>query len=839
MVIRAWHPISSTLRTHKLTPSFPARNLLLSIDGPSQSSSLAVEKFTLIDKPNPDLHDKCNSGTSQDKKYNPLPILKQHAINVGYVTRILATEPKQIAKLELKRWLKKQSFDQARLDGFVKALQQPDWTSAITVIDQLYGDHHSWITQVPSSLLAELASKTLKNQAELDELLTVLGYRIAEEGDVLVTSQLLHGAVQASLSFGNVVVSSELVNYAICFSTEIARVEMEKQSCATPIHPAHVPTPARRSPDSTLALKPLLSVIAALMSQPAARNRTPIFRLLGQLIKALINLCGSLPSALNRLSKPNKHLLCRAIITSVLSPEGHTIKREHLDHILKQNLPASTLRLAMVAMIHIGDRDRATEVESLLRRSQSGQDMHDTKIELDLTFHQVRRCKLRAYSRSEKLHHRFISHISEIDSIPPGASVETYTSYMSTLFRHHLPKMALEVWQRMIEKRVVPDAAAIQVAMSIHIDLSRPEEAVQIFHRFTSHKKLSHTSPPPGSSGQAADSAVANLQILSTYARALDLSGRYSEVYKLWKNFQSDWELQPDTRIFSTLLSSARKITRYSVAPLSNATMDHADADASVLRRVEEDYWEGEPAGNVAMRLFWTILYENWASLAETVRAPALSGSMWRGPPTTMHARLLDTLCGLKSLPSIPAIPSRSTLPQDKIRSEVAATIMPSLRYKTRWTTIIPNRSSFKDMIEMLGAHEQSELIPLLLSWMKTIGVKPNQDLLIRAYYWIYWSAAHHRRLTELDQFVEAWIHEIDGGMMGNDVEQQQREEEDDEEGEHRPTDHQDHATRFRNRHPEKNRSVKLVVPTEEMLQAHHVQAIKWSNRFYFSRPHF
>jgi len=121
---------------------------------------------------------------------------------------------------------------------------------------------------------------------------------------------------------------------------------------------------------------------------------------------------------------------------------------------------------------------------------------------------------------------------------------------------------------------------------------------------------------------------------------------------------------------------------------------------------------------------------------------------------------------------------------------------------------------------------------------MKTIGVKPNQYLLIRAYYWIYWSAAHPHRLTGLDQFIEAWIHEIDGGMMGNNVEQQQLEKDDDddeEEGDHCPTHHQDLATCFRNCHSEKNQSVKMVVPTEEMLQAHHVQAIKWSNRFYFA----
>ncbi|KAA1098174.1 hypothetical protein PGT21_029850 [Puccinia graminis f. sp. tritici] len=130
-----------------------------------------------------------------------------------------------------------------------KALQQPDWTSAIAVIDQLYDGHQSWVSQVPSSLLAELASKALRNQTEVHELLTVLGYRIAEDRDVPVSCQLLNGAVQASLSFGNIIVCGKLVNYAICFSTEIARVEIKKQSC-TSSHSANLPTSSKRPPDS-------------------------------------------------------------------------------------------------------------------------------------------------------------------------------------------------------------------------------------------------------------------------------------------------------------------------------------------------------------------------------------------------------------------------------------------------------------------------------------------------------------------------------------------------------------------------------------------------------------
>ncbi|KAH9440850.1 hypothetical protein MJO28_004779 [Puccinia striiformis f. sp. tritici] len=832
VIIRAWHSFKLSRPNLKLS-SLPPRNRLLSVDRPSQLHSnypIATPKSPPIQNLKPDRPGK-TSGTSQDQKPQPLPILKQHATNVGYVTRILARDRQQIATSELNRWLSKQVFDRTQLDGFVEAQQQTDWMSAIAVIDRVYGGDHSWTAKIPSSLLAELASKRLKNQTELDELLTLLGYRIAEEEDVAVASQLLNGAVQASLSFGNVVVCGELVNYAICFSTEIARVEIEKKS--SPInHATNLPNhSSSRPPDSTLALKPLLSVIAALMSQPAARNKTPTFRLLGHLVKALINLCGSLPSALNRLSKPNVHLVCRAIITSILSPEGHSIKREEVDEILKQKLPASTLRLAMVAMIHIGDRDRATEIEKMIRKNRKETDRHDPKIELDLAFHQVRRDAIRAYSSSEKLHKQFIHKLRSVEGPgrPPDAAVETYTSYMSTLFRHHLPKMALQVWERMIDKEVVPDAAAIQVAMTIYIDLSRPAEAVEVFDRFVSRQKLLLDTNPEASV-QSGD--LVNLQLLSTYARALDISGRYSDVYKLWKGFRTDWKLEPDTRIFSTLLSSARKITRYSMAPVSNAMLtSSSDPDQYAEQRVEEDLWEGEPAGEVAMRLFWTVLYENWASLAETVRAPVLPGSMWNSSPTSMHVRILNMLCGLKSLPSMPASISRSSDPQDKARSKIAATIIPSLSYTTRWTKIIPNRSCFKDMIELLALNDQTELIPLLLSWMKTIGVKPNQDLLIRAYYYIYQSSAITHRLTGLDEFVEGWIQEIDGQVIiHDDYEDEQIQE---ELGNLQNPDQR--TTPYRNQHPYKHRPWKLIIPTEQMIQTHHVQAAKWSDRFYLA----
>lgn len=743
---------------------------------------------------------------------------------MGYVARVLASNPKQIAKLELKRWLKKQSFNQLHLESFVKALGQPDWSSATNILDQAYGGDQSWATQVPSSLLAEMASKRIADQDELSRLLTILSYRIAEEDDVITTSQLLNGALQASLSFGNLVVCGEIINYAIRFATEIARVEIEKQSSVTlASNPRKATTRTHDSPDRTLALRPLLSVIAGLMSKIATRNRAPTFGFLGQILRALVNLCGSLESVLNRLSKPNRHLVCRAMITSMFSPDGHSIKPHELDEILKQKLPAPTLRLAMVAMIQVGDRDRATAIESLVRRIRSRQEICDSKLELDLAFHEVRRCKFRAYTSSERLHQRFLSHLPSIETQPCGVSIETYTAYMSALLRHHLPKMALEVWERMMRKGVAPDTAAIQVAMSMYIDLCRPSEAVQLFHHFASQSSSSFASPAPC---QSNDGTTINLRTLATYARALDISGRYLEVYELWKNLKRDWGLEHDTRFFATLLSSARKITRRYQTPVSNAMFRLADPDPHSQNAVDEDYyWDGEPAGQVAMRLFWTILYENWAALSETVRAPPLSMSLWSSSATT-HVRLLDKLCGLNPTPNVSISQPQSTWRNPQ--SEMAATIIPSLRYKTRWSAIIPNRSSFKDMIELLGFYDQVELIPLLLSWMKSIEVKPNQELLTKAYYWIYKSSPItspvHHRLTGLDQFVQDWIDDIKGYDDG---------QQDDEEAIHVEAEDlvdSEHVIRCN------MTSKQLVVPTEEMIQAHHLQRVKWSNRIYFSK---
>ncbi|EFP81355.2 uncharacterized protein PGTG_06976 [Puccinia graminis f. sp. tritici CRL 75-36-700-3] len=115
-------------------------------------------------------------------------------------------------------------------------------------------------------------------------------------------------------------------------------------------------------------------------------------------------------------------------------------------------------------------------------------------------------------------------------------------------------------------------------------------------------------------------------------------------------------------------------------------------------------------------------------------------------------------------------------------------------------------------MIELLGLHEQSELIPLLLSWMKTIGVKPNQDLLIRAYnYWIYKSSAITHRLAGLDEFVKNWICEIESYAIHNDEEESGEEEEGEDLVKHQQGDDGDTGTdRYVNRHPEKNRTKKL-----------------------------
>ncbi|MBW0483602.1 hypothetical protein O181_023317 [Austropuccinia psidii MF-1] len=788
----------SSLSSSRIIPEDPVLLLIHRLKTGSSthfrwtSSSCAQRRLPALGSRAPPNGD--DSGPSS-KKYHPLPIMKRHATNAGYVSRILATDPNQISKLELQKWLKKQTFGENMLGYFVKALQQPDWTNAIAIVDQAYDGQDLWISHLPSSVLAELATKKLTSSQDFHDLMTIIGYRISEEDDILITSQLLNGALRASLSFGNLVCAGEIIDYAIRFANEIARVEVEKQLylIKSSIQSHSQPSDGSiKKPDTCLALRPLISCIAALTSQSVCQSRTSVSKFLAQLIRALLNLCGDLASLLSRLSKPNIHLVCRAMITSSLYSEGYSMSSTQVDLILQQNLPISTLRLAMIAMIHSGDQDRANAIEKLAGQNLGRNEIFNVKHQFDVALHQARRCKIRAYSSSEKLHQQFFSKLASISGQSSKHSIQAYTLYMSTLLRHHLPKLALEVWDDAMRRGLVPDATAIQVAMSIYLDLGRPLDAVGLFTRFAFPKSrlLSHDTLGPARIGS---STAPNIQLLATYARALDASGRHLEVYALWKNLEADWGLEPDERIFASLVSSARKLTLHRAVFRSSASSLSLNTGLHTEPCLDHNHWDDQPPGEVAMQLFWTILYQNWPSLSSKVRAPIKTESFWFNTAMAAHKQILKKL-GKPNPSTSPVMYPRRLSRRFAAQFELATSVMPSLEFKTEWATIVPNRYSFRDMVELLGAHDQADLIPLLLSWMREIGTTPDQDLITRSYCWLYRSSIPvlKARREDLDEFVKSWINEL--GYSENEIQ----------------------------------------IPTEEMLDMHYLDRARWTNRLFF-----
>ncbi|KAG0152593.1 hypothetical protein CROQUDRAFT_129525 [Cronartium quercuum f. sp. fusiforme G11] len=759
------------------TISYPSRS--------SSSACLSVAGLQGVSTPNSSAfadpstpNSKPHTTSPADEEYRPMPILRRYASNAGYVARTLSEDPKKISKSELKRWLKKQTFDSSQLEVFVRACKQPNFQSAVAIFDRTpptsedsVAHHH-----IPSSILAEIASKKIQDRQQLDDLLVILGHRIAIEEDVMIASQLLNSALQASLSVGHLVASAELVDYSIRYASEIARVEVEKQTIEAKPGPVQ---------DPSLAIRPLISCVAALLNRPASQSHGPTCKFLAILINQIINLCGDLDSVFRRLSKPNVHLISRAIITSMFSPDGHPFKLLEMNLMLKQKLPPSTLRLAMTCMIHTGRQDQADRCERRLLNHVNVAEAVPLKYQLNYALKFVRRCRERAYPSSEKLHEQIFPDFPSI-ARRSGHPIKTFTLYMSVLYQHHLPKLALRVWEYVTHLGIRPDVAALQVAMTVLIDLDRPREAVYLFRQHS--RPRNHTQP---GSKPIVGSSTSNLQVMATYARALDLAGRHSDVYHLWKTLKSDWSVEPDERIFGALISSARKLAiATSVEPTNNmlqvpSPVPFGDSSIGV-----QDDWDGQPAAEVAIRLFWSILYQNWPAIAETISAPLKTASLWSG--VGAHELLLSRLRGLS--PPSNSAQARSRPPRFSDTLSTAQTVIPSLQYTLDWPMLFPTRYSFRDQIELLGICDQAHYIPLLLSWMRALKVKPDQDVILRSYYWIYQiSSPVRERLVALDVFVEHWIKEV-----GDEIE--------------------------------------VVVPTDRMMEVHYLDRFKWKAGFFNGR---
>lgn len=713
-----------------------------------------------------------------DELYRPIPILRRHASNAGYVARTLSDDPKKISKLELQRWLKKQSFDRSQLDVYVTACKQPDFQNAMAVFDRISSTDNTAATHLPSSILAEIARKKIRDRQQLDDLLPLLGHRIAIEEDVMIVSQLLNGAVEASLSVGHLVAAAELVDYAIRYATEIARVEVEKESITDKQGHENLAS----TQDPSLAIRPLTACVAALMNRPASQSHGPTCKFLAVLIKHMISLCGDLATVFRRLSKPNVHLIGRAIISSMLSPDGHPFRLDELNLILKQKLPASTLRLGMTSMIHMGRHDQAERFEERLLDHVNASETIPFRYQLNYALKFVRRCRERAYPSSEKLHEQLFADLPSIARIS-GLPIKTFTMYMSVLYQHHLPKLALRVWEYVTHMGIRPDAAALQVAMTVLIDLDRPREAVYLFRQHSRARTDSSSGFKP-----IVGSSTSNIQILSTYARALDFAGLHSDVYHLWKTLSTDWNLEPDERIFGALISSARKLSLAAAIEPSNNMLQPTSASTLPVSEAEAD-WDGAPAAEVAIRLFWSILYQNWPSIADTISAPLNTASVWRG--VGAHELFLSRVRGLS--PPSHSARSRSRRPRFADSLATAQTVIPSLQYALEWPMLFPTRYSFRDQLELLGLCQQAHYIPLLLAWMRALKVKPDQDVILRAYYWIYQiSSPIQTRILALDEFVSRWI---------------------EEEG-----------------------ITEVVIPTDRMMEAHYLDRFKWKAGFFYGR---
>lgn len=730
--------------------------------GFSESSKLNIYKEKLSKK-------------SSEEPYRPVPILGRHTSNAGYVVKTLSENSKKISKSELKRWLKTQPFDQSQLKIYVNAFKQTNLKDALLILDSIPNSNEGSGRNIPFTVLAEIASKKIQDRQQLDDLLILLGHRIAIEEDVLIVSHLLNGALQASLSVGHLVASAELVEYTTRYASEIARVEVEKNN-ATNVNDGI-------AQDPSLAIRPLVACIAALMNRPASHSHGPTCKLLAILIKHTIDLCGDLESVFRRLSKPNIHLLSRAIISSMLSPDGHPFKLPEINLLLRQKLPPSTLRLGMACMIQAGHREQADRFERRLLDHVNQAEALPFKDQLNYALKFVRRCKERAYPRSEKFHEKIFPDLPSI-ARTSGHPIKTFTLYMSVLHQHHLPKLALRVWEHLIHIGIRPDAAALQVVMTVLIDLDRSREAVYLFRQY-SRPGNDNQSPIVGSSSS-------NIQVLATYARALDLAGYHSEVYHLWKTLKSDWNLEPDERIFGALVSSARKLALASLTEPSNNMLQVSTPNLSKTSPKEMiDDWDGRPAAEVAIRLFWSILYSNWPNVAQTISAPLRTASIWNG--VGVHEIFLSRLRGLSPPSNSTQTRHRTTNPTISNQLSTAQTVIPSLEYSSEWPMLLPTRYSFRDQIELLGISDQAHYIPLVLGWMRSLKIKPDQDLILRAYYWIYQiSSPLQNRLNSLDSFVEDWIKEFE--------------------------------------------DCGVIVPTEKMLELHYFDRFKWKAGFFNGR---
>ncbi|OJT05016.1 hypothetical protein TRAPUB_4198 [Trametes pubescens] len=301
----------------------------------------------------------------------------------------------------------------------------------------------------------------------------------------------------------------------------------------------------------------------------------------------------------------------------------------------------------------------------------------------------------------------------------PAKSLFATTTVIKGLLRRGALKEAAPLVTAALQQKRFFDTAQLTIAVEALTLLGRPAAAFRLLRSYP---------------------AKVDTRAVNAFMIALVRTGRPDAVFFLWDTLPRVFGgVQPSSATLAILLKAAR-VARKCEGALQVALQDFGlrrilpggksetgrmDAEEAVrgLERLLErregravtGFWRGERAGAVALRVAWRIFTSNWPALAE-LKAPM--GTARRSAEE--HEIALSPIADLY----------RSLHEDDGAQDE-------DEEDGRTYYGIVPHDPAFRALLDLLAEEGRARQVPLVLAWMRYLGVRPSKDTLAAAL--VYW----------------------------------------------------------------------------------------------------
>ncbi|KAH8983011.1 hypothetical protein EDB92DRAFT_1767791, partial [Lactarius akahatsu] len=355
----------------------------------------------------------------------------------------------------------------------------------------------------------------------------------------------------------------------------------------------------------------------------------------------------------------------------------------------------------------------------------------------------------------------------------------SYTIVLHALLRKGAYPLALEVWERYRKhgtRKLRLDPVALGVGVEVLARSRHPDRALVLVDA----QRTPRTAQVPSS-------------VVTRLMRVLAATNP-SAALRLWEHMGILYGTAPDAHAFSIMLGAARCATlngdslagamqelgipfrvpfsrRPATPPSSSpSSLDRARRTSyAQLKRAlvssEGDMWGSERAWRRAYRIFTDALLAAWPALAQ-VRAPAHAVRASGDGAATAPLRDLGRFL----------VPRSSPVENEKADAVSAADddgpppLLPVHTHAAGYCpSFAPDDATFRAAVLLLGAARAAGEIPLVLAWMRALGVVPRTRTL--AYALVFWAevsvgapllerlrGAHRGEYVRFVRWMEEWV---------------------------------------------------------------------------------